>query len=383
MSSYDRSIRSRLIKASAVFGLLFAVGCSRAASDAVSLTSPSPLAAAVSINCQPPNAGRVLFDPLALGRVTVTNWSPCANDYTFILWRLLADGTQVNVSQMTRRLAPFEVAVFVVGLPSSVCSGALQQFQRDVYFGVSGDHLNQSDLNNAPLFADEHLWPVASCGPIPPASPICPAIPSLGAAEPFAVLASATVTNTGPTTVSGDLGVFPGAAVTGFPPGVVSPGTVHTADASANAGQAASLTAFNDVASQSCTADLTGQDLGGKILTPGTYCFSTSAQLTGPLVLNAAGNPNALFAFKIGSTLTTASASSVTLINGGRDCNVFWDVGSSATLGTATTFIGNILARASVTLTTGVRVSGRALAQTGAVTLDSNQITAPASCGCQ
>jgi len=198
--------------------------------------------------------------------------------------------------------------------------------------------------------------------------------PPLGTAQSYAVLAGSTVTNTGPSVIVGDLGVSPGSAVTGFPPGLVSGGAIHAADAAALSAQSALTTAYNSAAGQSCTLDLTGQDLGGQVLTPGVYCFSSSAQLTGALTLNAQGNPNALFIFKIGSTLTTASNSSVLVINGGSSCNVFWQVGSSATLGTTTAFAGNILALTSITLTTGANVSGRILARNGAVTLDSNSI---------
>jgi ice-binding like protein/exosortase sorting signal-containing protein len=200
--------------------------------------------------------------------------------------------------------------------------------------------------------------------------------PSLGSAQSFAVLGGSTVTNTGPSVITGDLGVSPGSAVTGFPPGLVVSGTIHAADAVALAAQNSVTTAYNSLASQACTQDLTGQDLGGKTLTAGVYCFSSSAQLTGGLTLNAQGNANAVFIFKIGSTLTTASNSTVSLINGGSRCNVFWQVGSSATLGTATSFAGNILALTSITLTTGAAVfNGRALARNGAVTLDTNQVT--------
>ena len=198
--------------------------------------------------------------------------------------------------------------------------------------------------------------------------------PPLGALQSFAVLASSTVTNTGSSVVTGDLGVSPGSAVTGFPPGLVVSGTIHAADAAALAAQNSVTTAYNSLASQACTQDLTGQDLGGQTLTAGVYCFSTSAQLTGTLTLNAQGNASAVFIFKIGSTLTTASGSSVVLINGGSPCNVFWQVGSSATLGTTTSFAGNILALTSITLTTGASVTGRTLARNGAVTLDTNTV---------
>jgi hypothetical protein len=203
---------------------------------------------------------------------------------------------------------------------------------------------------------------------------------SLGTAQNFGVLGGSTVTNTGATTVNGNVGVSPGSAVTGFPPGVVVGGAIHSNDAVAMQAQNDLTTAYNNIATTPCTVDLTGQNLGGLTLTPGVYCFSTSAQLTGALTLDALGNANALFLFKTGSTLTTASNSSVTVINnGGSSCNkVFWQVGSSATLGTGTTFTGDILALSSITLTTGSNTNGRALARNGAVTLDTNNVN---TCG--
>ncbi|HYX22901.1 MAG TPA: IPTL-CTERM sorting domain-containing protein [Thermoanaerobaculia bacterium] len=192
----------------------------------------------------------------------------------------------------------------------------------------------------------------------------------------FAVLGGSTVTNTNtPTIVNGDLGVSPGSAVTGFPPGIVTGGTIHAADAVAAQAQSDLTTVYTNLANRSCDTDLTGQDLGGKTLTPGVYCFSTSAQLTGTLTLDAQGNSNAAFIFKIGSTLTTASASSVLLINSASSCGVFWQVGSSATLGTGTALAGNIVALTSVTLNTGASVTGRVLARNGAVTLDNSHVT--------
>jgi Ice-binding-like len=198
--------------------------------------------------------------------------------------------------------------------------------------------------------------------------------PGLGAAASYAVLGGQTVTNTGPTTINGDLGVSPGTAVTNFPPGIVTGGSIHSADANALDAQGAVTTAYNALAAQPCTADLTGQDLGGLTLTEGVYCFSSSAQLTGMLTLNAQGSASAVFVFKMVSTLTTASNSSVLVTNGGVDCNVFWQVGSSATIGTGTVFVGNILALTSISLTTGASVSGRALARNGAVTMDTNHV---------
>lgn len=204
--------------------------------------------------------------------------------------------------------------------------------------------------------------------------------PSLGTAQSFAVLSATGVTNTGPTTISGgNLGVSPGTAATGFPPGIVTPpGAIHMADAVALQAQSDITTAYNNLTGQPCTNDLTGQDLGGKTLTPGVYCFSSSALLTGMLTLDTQGNAGAVFVFKTGSTLTTASNSSVRVINGGSVCNAFWQIGSSATLGTGTTFVGNVLALASITLNTNATLSGRAFARGGAVTLDSNSISATA-----
>ncbi len=199
--------------------------------------------------------------------------------------------------------------------------------------------------------------------------------PSLGTAQSFAVLGGSTVTNTGTSVVTGDLGVSPGGAVVGFPPGTVASGTIHAADAAALAAQNSVTTAYNDLAGQACTQVLTGLDLGGMTLTPGVYCFATSAQLTGTLTLNAQGNASAVFVFKIGSTLTTASGSAVVMSNGGSPCNVFWQVGSSATLGTSSTFGGSILALTSITLTTTANATGRLLARNGAVTLDTNNVT--------
>jgi len=205
---------------------------------------------------------------------------------------------------------------------------------------------------------------------------------NLGTAAPFVVLGGSAVTNTGPSVLNGDLGVAaPGAASpTGFPPGLVVGGVTHDNDAVANQAQSSLTQAYNDAAGEAFTADLSGQDLGGLTLTPGVYKFSSSAQLTGQLTLDGGGDPAAQFVFQIGSTLTTASSSSVLLINGASPCNVYWQIASSATLGTDTRFQGNLLAFASITLNTRASVIGRALARTGAVTLDTNDLNG-SGCG--
>jgi type VI secretion system secreted protein VgrG len=205
----------------------------------------------------------------------------------------------------------------------------------------------------------------------------------LGAAGDFAVLAGSSVANTGSTVVDGgDIGVSPGSTVTGFPPGIlVSPYTFEEGTATAAQAEADLTVAYADAAGLPVNQALTGQNLGGLTLTPGVYFFSSSAQLTGTLTLNDEGNPNAQFVFQIGSTLTTAAGSSVVTINSGGaspGLNVFWQVGSSATLGTGTDFEGNILANASITADAGASdLDGRLLAENGSVTLDANAITVP------
>jgi hypothetical protein len=196
---------------------------------------------------------------------------------------------------------------------------------------------------------------------------------SLGTAENFAVLGGQTVTNTGLSVINGDLGVWPGSVITGFGPGIVN-GTTYAGGAVALLAQSDLTTAYNTLVGMAFTQDLTGTGLGGLTLTAGVYNFDTSAGLTGTLTLSGPGD----FVFQIGSTLTTASGSSVLVINGADEGNVYWQVGSSATLGTTTAFKGSILALTSIALNTGATIDyGRALARNGAVTLDSNVITIP------
>jgi DNA-binding beta-propeller fold protein YncE len=198
----------------------------------------------------------------------------------------------------------------------------------------------------------------------------------MGTAQNFAVLGATTVTNTGSSVLTGDLGVSPGTAITGFPPGDVVSGSIEDADAVALQAESDATTAYNNLSSQACTATYaTPTDLGGLTLYAGVYCFASSAQITGTLTLDALGDANAVFIFKMGSTLTTATASSVMLINGAQACKAFWQVGSSATVGTGTHFNGTIIATASITMGTNASLYGRALALTGAVTLDTNDIS--------
>jgi Ice-binding-like len=203
--------------------------------------------------------------------------------------------------------------------------------------------------------------------------------PPLGSSQSFAILGGSTVTNTGATIVNGDLGVSPGTAVTGFPPGTVSGGTIHANDAAAVSAHADASTAYAALAAESCGTNLSGSTLGtssGAItLGPGVYCFGSSAVLTGTLTLNGPG----IYVFQVGSTLTTSTSSSVTLTNGATAENVFWQVGSSTTLGVDTVFVGNIFAFTSDTVDAGSSIAGRVIALNGAVTLDTNAIIETAS----
>ena len=189
----------------------------------------------------------------------------------------------------------------------------------------------------------------------------------------FSVLAGAGITNTGPTTVSGDIGTFPTTSINGLGSMTVG-GTNHAGDAVTQQAKNDLVTAYNVAAGDGPTNPVAA-DLAGLTLLPGVYNSASSMGLSGEVTLNAQGNPDSVFVFQVGSAFTSASGSQISLINGAQACNVFWQVGSSATLGTGSSFIGTILALTSITLTTGVTVDGRVLARNGAVTLDTDTIT--------
>ena len=206
-----------------------------------------------------------------------------------------------------------------------------------------------------------------------PATAMAATDPLLNTSGNFAVLSGAGMTNTGPSWITGAIGAS-GAGITGFPPGTAGP--QHIGDSPYTTAETDLVGTYTRAAAEPTTTDYTGVNLGGLTLGPGVYNQTTAPTLTGTLTLSGGG----IYIFKIGSTLITASGSRVSLINGAQPCDIFWTVGSSATLNTSTTFVGNILAVASIQMLTGATLNGRALAQTAAVTLDTNRIIQPAGC---
>jgi type VI secretion system secreted protein VgrG len=199
-----------------------------------------------------------------------------------------------------------------------------------------------------------------------------PPPPSLGAAASFAVLGGSSVTSSGSTVVTGNLGVSPGNSIIGSP--IVKVGATYRNDSVARQAQKDAAAAYGDLAGRTCGHDLSGQDLGGRTLSPGVYCFSSSAQLTGTLILDAAGDPNAVWVFQVRDTLTTTAGSSVLMAHGGWNGNVFWQAATGVTLNASTTFAGNVLTLASITVRNEAIVSGRLLAA-GTVRLDNDDIS--------
>jgi hypothetical protein len=206
-----------------------------------------------------------------------------------------------------------------------------------------------------------------------PATAFAATDPLLNTAGNFAVLSGAGMTNTGPSWITGAIGAS-SAGITGFPPGTAGP--QHVGDSVYTTAETDLVGTYTRAAAEPTTTDYTGVNLGGLTLGPGVYNQTTAPTLTGTLTLSGGG----VYIFKIGSTLVTASGARVSLINGAQPCDIFWQVGSSATIATSTTFVGNIMALASIQMQTGATLNGRALARTAAVTLDTNRIIQPAGC---
>jgi hypothetical protein len=217
------------------------------------------------------------------------------------------------------------------------------------------------------------LFLAAIVAAITPLAALAATDPLLGTAGNFAVLSGAGMTNTGPSWITGAIGAS-SAGITGFPPGTAGP--QHVGDSAYTTAETDLVGTFTRAAAEPTTTDYSGVNLGGLTLGPGVYNQSTAPTLTGTLTLSGGG----VYIFKIGSTLVTASGARVSLINGAQPCDIFWVVGSSATIATSTTFVGNIMALAQIAMQTGATLNGRALARTAAVTLDTNRIIQPSGC---
>ena len=359
----------RILKVSMIWipAFLLAVaiaGCSDPDKHAGTGGPGDPLTPPTVTAVTPPNASTLVCPNNAV--ITATFSKPMnAATLTTTSFTLTSGGA--NVTGAVSYVAATMVATFT---PSASLAGTTS-------YTATITTAAQDQFGNA--LASNFVWTFTTSAPCPPPAGAI----ALGSACSFGILAGSTVTNVAgtATTVSGDVGVSPGTAITGFGSPASITGAFHSNDSVAQTAQIDLTTAYNNAAGAAGGAVLTA-DIGGLTLPPGVY-KTTSAQpslgITGNLTLDGKGDPNAVWIFQIVSTLTTASTNSqVILINGANSHNVFWQVGSSATLGTTTSFTGTIMAQASVTLATGATLNGRALARTGAVTLDTNTVVVPA-----
>jgi hypothetical protein len=308
----------------------------------VTSTTPLDLATGVSVGRKPTATFSKAMDPATVDATTFT---------------LRQGATQVAGSVMLDGLT--NTATFTPAAPL----GLDLLYTATVTTGVE-------DTGGAALAAD-HVWSftTGACSLAPVA---------LRSAAGFVVLAGSTVTSTGPTSITGDVGVSPGTAVTGFPPGTIV-GTLHAGDPAAAQAIADLTTAYDDAAGRTLCPVTVAGNLGGQTLAPGLYKSTSDLAITsGDLTLDAQGDGDAVFIFQMASTLTTTAGRQVILTNGAKSANVFWQVGSSATLGTTSAFQGTIMADQAITLETGATLNGRALARIAAVALDGNTIVKPA-----
>ena len=313
-----------------------------ASPPSITSTQPAPGATAVSLNEKPQATFSKEMDPATL------------NPLTFMLTRAPA----VAVSGSVAFDALTNTATFTPSAP--LLPGVL--YTATVTTGAQ-------DTGNSGIVANvSWTFTTDACGQAPVA---------LGSAASFVVLGGSTVTSTGQSSVTGDLGVSPGTAVTGFPPGTLV-GSLHAGDPTAAQAIADLTTAFNDAAGRTlCPASRIG-DVGGQTLGPGLYKSTSDLSITSAdLTLDAHGDPDAVFIFQIATTLTTTAGRQVILANGAKSANIYWQVGSSATLGTTSAFKGTLLADQAITLNTGATLNGRALARIAAVSLDSNTVVKP------
>ena len=343
---------------------LITTGCSDPDKNPKAVVPGSPLAPPTVTSVTPLNGSTLVCPNTAV--ITAT-FSKAMNPATINTATFTVSSSAGSVSGQVSYASTTNIATFT---PSSALTPSTT-YTATITTGATDTFGNALTANFVWTFTTS-----TTCTPPPPPF-------NLGAACSFGILGGSTVTNVPgtATTVSGDVGVWPGSAVTGFGPPASITGATHAGDSVAMAAQGALTTAYNNAAGAAGGAVLSA-DIGGQTLPPGVY-KTTSAQpslgITGNLTLDGQGDPNALWIFQIVSTLNTAAGNShVILIGSAQSHNVFWQVGSSATLGTNTIFQGTIMAQASVTLTTGATLDGRALARSGAVTLDTSTVVVPA-----
>jgi len=362
----------RRIRLIAILSLVFAAGCGDPDKNGGSISAggggvaTSPATAPTVIRVTPLNGNVGVCPNTAIISATFSKaMNPATiNTSTFTL----AGPGGTSVTGTVTYVAATNVATFT---PSPLALNTV--YTATITTGAADIFGNTLAAN----FVWSFTTPVGPCPPPPPPGPPSP----LASACSFGILgATPVVSSVGPTSVTGDIGIFPAASITGFPPGTLT-GTEHLGDAVAQTAQGDLTTAYNNAAGAAGGAVLPA-DIGGLTLPAGVYRTTVSQPslgITGNLTLDGGGNPNAVWIIQIVSTLTTAAGNShIILINGASAHNVFWQVGSSATLGTNTIFQGTIMAQASITLTTGATLNGRALARTGAVSLDSNLVNVPA-----
>jgi len=357
---------NRLNCLAAILLLSFAVGCGDYDKNANSGKPADPFTVPTVTFITPPNSNVPVCPNTAIVSAT---FSKAMNPATISTSTFILTGPgATNVAGTVTYVPSTNVATFT---PSSALA-PLATYTAQITTGAADTYGN--------TLAASYMWTFATSTSCPQPPP--PLNSGLGSACSFGILAGSTVTNvTGTvTTVSGNVGVWPGSAVTGFGPPASITGIIDAGDAVAQTAQGDLTAAYNNAAGAAGGAVLTA-DIGGQTLPPGVY-RTTSAQpslaITGNLTLDGKGDPNATWIFQVQTTLVTASGNSkVILINGAHSQNVTWQVGSSATLGTNTTFTGTIIAQASVTATTGATLDGRAMARTGGVTLDTATVVVP------